>query len=41
MDAHAPYLDNVVKSVRHPLLARVIRDTELPHAADRAERLFE
>ncbi|MFF7358831.1 MULTISPECIES: TetR/AcrR family transcriptional regulator C-terminal domain-containing protein [Streptomyces] len=41
MDAHAPYLDKVVKSGRHPLLARVIRDAELPHAADRAERGFE
>ncbi|MFD9415715.1 TetR/AcrR family transcriptional regulator C-terminal domain-containing protein [Streptomyces goshikiensis] len=40
-DAHAPYLDKVVKSGRHPLLARVIRDAELPHAADSAERGFE
>ncbi|MFF3861507.1 TetR/AcrR family transcriptional regulator C-terminal domain-containing protein [Streptomyces sp. NPDC002209] len=41
MDAHAPYLDKVVKSGRHPLLARVIRDAELPHSADSAERGFE
>ncbi|MCX5151693.1 MULTISPECIES: TetR/AcrR family transcriptional regulator [unclassified Streptomyces] len=41
MDAYAPYLDKVVKSGRHPLLARVIRDAELPHAADSAERGFE
>ncbi|MFC7265494.1 TetR/AcrR family transcriptional regulator C-terminal domain-containing protein [Streptomyces lutosisoli] len=41
MDAHTPYLDKVVKAGRHPLLARVIRDAELPHAADRAERGFE
>ncbi|MEU3856299.1 TetR/AcrR family transcriptional regulator [Streptomyces sp. NPDC028722] len=40
MDAHAPYLDKVVKGGRHPLLARVIRDAELPHAADSAERGF-
>ncbi|WP_235455765.1 TetR/AcrR family transcriptional regulator C-terminal domain-containing protein [Streptomyces olivochromogenes] len=41
MDAHAPYLDKVVKAGRHPLLARVIRDAELPHAADGAERGFQ
>ncbi|WP_051182111.1 TetR/AcrR family transcriptional regulator C-terminal domain-containing protein [Nocardia vinacea] len=41
MDAHAPYLDKVVRAGRHPLLARVIRDAELPHAADSAERGFE
>jgi AcrR family transcriptional regulator len=40
MDAHAPYLDQVVKAGRHPLLTRVIRDAELPHAADSAERGF-
>ncbi|WP_406336102.1 TetR/AcrR family transcriptional regulator C-terminal domain-containing protein [Streptomyces sp. NBC_00203] len=41
MDAHAPYLDKVVRAGRHPLLARVIRDAELPHAADSAERGFQ
>jgi len=41
MDAHAPYLDKVIKAGRHPLLARVIRDAELPHAVDSAERGFE
>jgi AcrR family transcriptional regulator len=41
MDAHAPYLDKVVKAGRHPLLARVIRDAELPHAPDSAERGFQ
>ncbi|MET8454627.1 hypothetical protein [Streptomyces sp. NPDC005209] len=41
LDAHAPYLDKVVKSGHHPLLARVIRDAELPHAADSAEHGFQ
>ncbi|MEW1914242.1 hypothetical protein AB0442_38510 [Kitasatospora sp. NPDC085895] len=41
MDARAPYLDKVVESWRHPLLARVIRDARLPHAADSADVGFE
>ncbi|GAA4988673.1 hypothetical protein GCM10025734_14480 [Kitasatospora paranensis] len=41
MDAHKPYLDQVVENGRHPHLARVIRDAELPHAADSAERGFQ